>query len=143
MKTILFIAFFGLLSLGAVAENNTLKFYLLNDSENSIPAFRPIDITIYVNGYTVHIYGTVSFNPFTGNSTINATLTITGNGTNLSIPISYSGSLNGGRGVNTNEYDDRKIEEEDKPVVEMIMSHVYLPRDQDPKKVRVDQFEKQ
>lgn len=136
MKSLIFIAIMSVMSLGVEASENKCNVELKPCIFNTIKA---IDITIVCNGYTIHIVGTATFNALTGQLTYNVTVTITGNGCNISFPLSYNGSI-AAKGTHANEYDERKIIEEDKPVVQSIMSQLYLPVD-DPKSVRVDQIE--
>lgn len=57
---------------------------------------RAIDITVSVNGYSIHIVDTVDYSVWTGKTTINATISVSGNGVNISLPFNYSGPLNSG-----------------------------------------------
>lgn len=54
---------------------------------------KPINITVTVNGYTINISGSIDYNIWTKKATIHATISITGNGVNLSLPFNYTGPL--------------------------------------------------
>jgi hypothetical protein len=64
------------------------------EKNSSWVSAKTIDITVTVNGYTIHIVGTVDYSVWSGKTTINATITVTGNGANISLPFNYSGPLN-------------------------------------------------
>jgi len=54
---------------------------------------KPINITVTVSGYTINISGSIDYNIWTKKATIHATISITGNGVNLSLPFNYTGPL--------------------------------------------------
>ena len=106
-------------------------------AENKAP-LKKVDITVHVNGYTIRIVGTINYNVWSGNVSINAVLIISGNGANIEVPYVYNGSLSKGKGTNTYKYDMAQLAEEDKEPVSLVISHIFLPADKDPKKIKVE-----
>jgi hypothetical protein len=55
---------------------------------------KKVKVTIKVNGYTLTLQGDLQIHIFQGTVTFEGTLTIQGNGLNLTLPIYYHGSGN-------------------------------------------------
>jgi hypothetical protein len=136
MKNLFMIACMAVFSLSVQAANRGPEKQVAEAAMN--PVFKKVDITVTVNGYTIHVVGNISYNVWSGHVTITATLTITGNGVNIEVPYNYSGSLKAGKGGYEYKYDESKLADEDREPVRMIVSHIYFPADKDPKKVRVE-----
>ncbi len=94
MNKIFLIAILIISSLGICAKDQSQLNYFSqqNFSKHTFNA-KPIDITVTVNGYTIHITGSVDYSIFTKKVTINCIISITGNGTNISLPFNYTGPL--------------------------------------------------
>lgn len=87
-----------------------------------------IDITFKTrNGYEIRIRGEVKYGVLSGNVTIKGTLTITDSSGSMDFPLEYSGHAS--KGPNKTEYDMPRIDFEQKEVVELIMSRLYLEKD--------------
>lgn len=139
MKTnamIIIIMLSGLLTKAADQSVQMTEPLNLNSYKN-VP-FKKVDITVVVNGYTIHIVGNINYNVWNGNVSITATLTISGNGVNITVPYNYTGSLNQAKGKYEYAYDESKIAAEDRAAVRAIISHIHLPEDKNPKNVRVE-----
>lgn len=95
-----------------------------------VKPLKKIDITIKSGPYTIRIRGEVNFNPFTGNVTIQGTISIIGPSVDMELPITYNGPLK--KGPNKPIYTVFEIENQDFETVDMVMSRLYLG---DPKNV--------
>ncbi len=95
MKKIICAFVFVFSVLAMLANDNASKMLQYQKSKQGILFFyiKEIDITVTVNGYTIHIVGNVDYSVWTGKTKINATIYITGNGVNLSLPFNYNGKL--------------------------------------------------
>ena len=139
MKTNVMIMIIMLSGLLSKADNQSV---LITEQINclnykNVP-FKKVDITVVVNGYTIHIVGNITYNVWNGNVSISGTLTITGNGANISVPYNYNGPLSQAKGKYEYTYDETRIAQEDRDAVRAIISHIHLPEDKNPKNVRVD-----
>ncbi len=94
MKKIFFAVFLSSITIGVFANTKPTKLKI--EKSLSLSA-KVINITVTVGGYTIHIEGTVDYSIWTKKTTIDATITITGNGQNLSLPFHYSGPLSQGQ----------------------------------------------
>ncbi len=138
MKTILFFAFITIFSAGTFAGNTpAVKGYAITAHTFSVKPCKKIDITIHSGGYTIHIVGNANYNVFTGNLSMTATITISWSGGSIDLPFTYNGPMNKGKGVFTNPYDPKEVAVEDKEVTDLVVSHIYLPEDKDPKKIKM------
>lgn len=138
MKKIFLIAFSAIFSVTTFAFSQSMVQIENAPSKMIKPApLKKIDITVQSGPYTIHIVGTVNYS-LNGTVTINTTITITGNGTTMSLPFNYSGPLSSAKGTNNNPYNEKGIFDEDRQAVSIVVSHIYLPAEVDPKKVKVE-----
>ena len=138
MKKIFLIALTAIFSISSFAFSESRLKIETVASEMIKPApLKKIDITVHSGPYTIHIVGTVNYS-LNGTVTINTTITITGNGTTMSLPFNYSGPLSSAKGTNKNPYNEKAIIDEDRQAVSIIVSHIYLPAEVDLKKVKVE-----
>ena len=96
-----------------------------------IKPLRKIDITIKSGPYTIRIRGEATYNPLTGNVTLQGTISIIGPSIDMELPMNYNGPFK--KGPNKPIYTVFEIENQDFETVDLIMSKLNL--DKDPKNV--------
>jgi hypothetical protein len=89
MKNLLFLS---MLCFGAVAAQATERPVMVESKAS--PELRKIKVTIQVNGYTLVLQGNLDINIWSGTVHFVGTLSISGNGLNLTLPIDYTGDGN-------------------------------------------------
>ena len=126
MKKLILVSLVTIISYGVFAHN----FNSTNCSTKNVEMqwLKKIDITITAGGYTIHIVGNSSYNVFTGNLTISGTISINGQGLNVTLPFSYNGPLASRMTSNSLQYDDSRLEEEDKPVVDFLVHSIIFEK---------------
>ena len=126
MKKLILVLLVTIISYGVFAHN----FNSTNCSPKNveIQCLKKIDITVTAGGYTIHIVGNSSYSVWNGNLTISGTITITGNGLNITLPFNYNGPLASRMTSNSLEYDDTRLEEEDKPVVDFLVHSIIFEK---------------
>jgi hypothetical protein len=125
MKKLILVLLVTIVSYSVFANNFNGNNYYLKSSD--MQCLKKIDITITTGGYTIHIVGNASVSLF-GNLTMSGTISITGNGLNLSLPFSYNGSLSRLVISNSLQYDDSRILEEDKPAVDFLVRSIIFEK---------------
>ncbi len=138
MKKIFLIALTAIFTISAFAfSESRIQIETLAPGSVKMAPLKKIDIKVQSGPYTIHIVGTVSYS-LNGTVTINTTITITGNGTTMSMPFNYSGPLSSAKGTNKNPYNEKLIVEEDRQAISIVISHIYLPAEVDLKKVKIE-----
>ncbi|RYG52760.1 MAG: hypothetical protein EOO01_06020 [Chitinophagaceae bacterium] len=85
---------------------------------------KKIDVTIVIKGTTVRITGHVRFNLLTSTLIFDGSITVTGNGESIELPVNYSGPLK--KGSNRHQYNEEAIPQEDRMITEWTLSRLYL-----------------
>jgi hypothetical protein len=85
---------------------------------------KKIDVTLVVNGTTVRITGHVRFNLLTSTLVFDGSITVTGNGESIELPVNYNGPLK--KGSNRHQYNEEAIPQEDRMITEWTLSRLHL-----------------
>lgn len=93
---------------------------------------RKVDVTFVINGSTIRISGIVRLNILTSTLVFEGSITVTGNGNSVEVPIHYDGPLK--KGPNNYKYDRAGIQKEDLVLIEWATSRLYFEK----KKIRFD-----
>ncbi len=127
MKTIILIFTVLTLSFNStaqIAETITQK-EMRHPKKDEKPYNKRIQITIKVNGYTIHIGGDFSYKFNKGVAKINGFISVNGNGvTGNNLVINYEGALKRGPYVYNADYS--QVDIQDLELAEMILSHLNL-----------------
>ena len=127
MKSILICTVFSILSFGTFAATNAIA----DPVRISISPLTKIDITVGSGPIKIHIIGEFSFSG-SGYCTFDGTISVGG----ISYPVHYAGYVKRSMGKFQNSYDASNVDKENLEFVDMIMSNLYLPIDQE--KVTLD-----
>jgi hypothetical protein len=126
MKKLILALLVTFISFGVFAYN--FNSSNCNSKNVEIQWLKKIDITITAGGYTIHIVGNSSYSVWYGTLTISGTISIVGNGLNVTLPFNYNGPLASRMISNNLQYDDTRLEEEDKPVVDFLVHSIIFEK---------------
>lgn len=130
MKTLILISGLVIASCSALAQKSAGQLL----PETRADQNKRVDITITVNGSTIRITGHVKFNILTSTLTFEGSITVTGNGESIVMPVNYDGPLQ--KGPNRYSYNKGRLSEEELATVDWVLSRLYFDK---PRKTRFDQ----
>jgi|GEM_PF-4909731 len=117
--------------------------YAAFKAEQPIELFqqRKVDYFIECGVYVIHIYGYVDYSAAAGSPHLTVTVEINHNHETKVVPVIFTGNIKGQVYYSKNRYMVKgEVKSEDRGLLEMLMSRLYLPRSGNVKEVEFEKF---